>query len=128
MQKCNHEDMINMVDYINHKTGQYSRCIESGGGGVDLTKSFEEQANKAYEIISSDSNYDNDFTIVSISQGGILERYIIEKCQMKGKVKRFVSIGGPLAGTHQLPHCLRGVVCHILNTFLPTIKRYLGRQ
>ena len=35
---------------------------------------------------------------------------------MPGHVKVFVSIGGPLAGTHQLPHCLRGVSCHILNS------------
>ena len=82
-----------------------------------MSTSFEDQAKKACEIISSDSNYHGDFTIVSISQGGILARYVIEKCQMKGRVKRFISIGGPLAGTHQLPHCLRGVVCHILNSF-----------
>ena len=36
---------------------------------------------------------------------------------MKGQVKRFIAIGSPLAGTHQLPHCLRGVTCHILNSF-----------
>ena len=36
---------------------------------------------------------------------------------MKGKVLKFISIGGPLAGTRQLPHCFRGVVCHILNSF-----------
>ena len=36
---------------------------------------------------------------------------------MSGHVSVFVSIGGPLAGTHQLPHCQRGVTCHILNSF-----------
>ena len=117
MQSCAHEDMINLIDYFKLKTGYYARCIESGGGAVDLSRSFEDQAKKACEIISSDSNYDHDFILVSISQGGILARYIIEKCEMKGKVKRFISIGGPLAGTHQLPHCLRGVACHILNSF-----------
>ena len=117
MQSCSHEDMVNIEKYINHKTGLYTKCIETGGGAVDISTSFEDQAKKACEIISSDSNYHGDFTIVSISQGGILARYVIEKCQMRGRVKRFISIGGPLAGTHQLPHCLRGVVCHILNSF-----------
>ena len=35
---------------------------------------------------------------------------------MPGHVKVFVSIGGPLSGTHQIPHCQRGVTCHILNS------------
>ena len=117
MQKCSSENMINLEKYISHKSGNYARCIESGGGFVDLTRSFEDQAKEACKIISSDSHFQGNFALVSISQGGILARYIIEKCQMNGVVKRFISIGGPLAGTHQLPHCLRGVVCHILNSF-----------
>ena len=117
MQSCSHEDMVNLVNFIRHKTSHYSKCIESGGGSVDLSRSFEDQAKEACKIISSDSNFQNDFAIVSISQGGVLARYVIEKCQMKGTVKKFISIGGPLAGTHQLPHCLRGVVCHLLNSF-----------
>ncbi len=117
MQSCSHEDMVNLVNFIHHKTSHYSKCIESGGGSVDLSRSFEDQAKEACKIISSDSNFQNDFAIVSISQGGVLARYVIEKCQMKGTVKKFISIGGPLAGTHQLPHCLRGVVCHLLNSF-----------
>ena len=117
MQSCRNEKLRILKDYIGYKTTHYSRCIESGGGITDLTSSFLDQAKKACEIISSDYHYDNDFAIVSISQGGIIARYVIEKCKMNGRVKRFISIGGPLAGTHQIPHCLRGVTCHILNSF-----------
>lgn len=117
MSACEDEDMRYLADFIGHKTSEYSKCIETGGGAVDITKSFEDQAKTACEKISNDQNFDNNFAIVAISQGGILARYVIEKCNMKGKVKRFISIGGPLAGTHQLPHCLRGVTCHILNSF-----------
>ena len=117
MQSCDHEDLENMALFISSKTGEFAKCIESGGGGVDLSRSFEDQAKEACKIISSTPEYQNDFALVSISQGGVLARYVIEKCQMRGTVKRFVSIGGPLAGTHQLPHCLRGVACHILNSF-----------
>ena len=117
MQICTSRDLTILVDFIHEKAGVYTKCIESGGGGLDLSTSFEDQAKKACEIISSDSNYQGDFAIVSISQGGVLARYVIEKCQMKGNVKKFIPIGGPLAGTHQLPHCFRGVVCHILNSF-----------
>ena len=117
LQSCSEDALKYLEEFIHVKTTYYSRCIESGGGMVDFTSSFIDQAKRACDIISSDSHFDNDFAIVSISQGGIIARYIIEKCQMKGRVKRFVSIGGPLAGTHQLPHCLRGVTCHIMNSF-----------
>ena len=84
----------------------------------EIKIAFRDQAKKACQIISQDPNYSGDFAIVSISQGGVLSRYVIEKCEMPGHVKVFVSIGGPLAGTHQIPHCLRGVTCHILNSFV----------
>jgi palmitoyl-protein thioesterase len=116
-QSCDSGSFKNLVEFIHDRSGQYTKCIESGGGNIDISRSFEDQAKEACKIISSDSNYDSGFAIVSISQGGVLARYIIEKCQMKGKVLKFISIGGPLAGTHQLPRCFRGVVCHILNSF-----------
>ena len=115
-QTCGSYNLQTLVDYIKNRTTHYTRCIETGGGKKDISLSFYEQAKKACEIISQDSNYNNDFAIVSISQGGVLARYVIEKCQMAGHVKVFASIGGPLAGTHQLPHCQRGVTCHTLNS------------
>ena len=117
-QTCNSYNLQTLVDYLKSRTTQYARCIETGGGSKDISLSFYEQAKKACEIISQDSNYNSDFAIVSISQGGVLARYVIEKCQMTGHVKVFASIGGPLSGTHQLPHCQRGVTCHTLNSLV----------
>jgi len=116
-QSCTIRTVKPLVDFIHEQSGQYTKCIETGGGNKDISRSFEDQAKEACKQISSDSNYNGDFAIVSISQGGVIARYIIEKCQMKGKVIKFISIGGPLAGTHKLPHCLGGVVCRILNSF-----------
>ena len=115
-QSCSKYELTALTEYIGHRTGEHSRCIETGGGSTDISRSFRDQAKEACKIISEDENYRGEFAIVSISQGGVLARYVIEKCEMLGHVKVFVSIGGPLAGTHQLPHCLRGVTCHILNS------------
>ena len=115
-QSCKDYDLESLEQYIGYKTVDYSRCIETGGGSIDISRSFKDQAKKACELISKDEHYNGDFAIVSISQGGILARYVIEKCNTSGKVTKFISIGGPLAGTHQLPHCFRGVICHILNS------------
>ena len=116
-QSCSDDTLKSLEGYIKSKTNQHSRCIETGGGNLDISRSFNDQAKKACEIISQDTNYNTDFAIVSISQGSVLARYVIEKCEMTGRVKVFVSIGGPVGGTHQLPHCQRGVTCHILNSF-----------
>ena len=116
-QSCSEHELKSLESYLQYKTNRYAKCIETGGDNLDISRSFKDQAKKACEIISKDGNYNGDFAIVSISQGGVLSRYVIEKCQMQGRVKVFVSIGGPLAGTHQLPHCLRGVTCHLLNSF-----------
>ena len=116
-QSCKEYELTSLTEYIGHRTSHYSRCIETGGGSTDISRSFRDQAKEACRIISEDEHYIGEFAIVSISQGGVLARYVIEKCDMQDRhVKVFVSIGGPLAGTHQLPHCLRGVTCHILNS------------
>ena len=115
-QSCSNHELQSLEGYLNSKAG-YAKCIETGGGGLDISRSFRDQAKEACRIISQDSHFNRNFAIVSISQGGVLSRYVIEKCNMQGNVDVFLSIGGPLAGTHQLPHCLRGVTCHILNSF-----------
>ena len=37
---------------------------------------------------------------------------------MKGKVKKLVSFGGPMMGTSQVPFCLEGVTCYIVNSLV----------
>jgi palmitoyl-protein thioesterase len=120
-QMCSKYDLISLEQYIGNRTGEYSKCMETGGGSIDISRSFYDQAKKACELISQDDHYKNkNFAIVSISQGSVLARYVIEKCKMPDnrRVSVFVSIGGPVAGTHQLPHCQRGVTCHILNSLV----------
>ena len=40
---------------------------------------------------------------MGISQGTLIGRYIIEKCDMKGKVKRYMSFDGPQMGIASIP-------------------------
>lgn len=117
-QKCSNQDFKDLVSYFQEHTKNYVKCIETGGGTKDINTPFREQAKKACELINSDENYQNDFTLFSISQGGLIARYIIEKCEMKGTVKTFVAMGGPLAGTHHFPFCHKGVICHIMNSVI----------
>ena len=121
LDSCENPYFSSLSKLIKYQTGYYSTCIESGGGADDLTTSFQYQAEKACEQIKNNSNFQSDFSILSVSQGGLLARYIIEKCEMKGTVKKFVSFGGPMMGTSKVPFCLGGVVCYLINSIVDFI-------
>ena len=110
-----------MIKVLKYKGLNYAVCLKSGEGSESLFLSFEEQCQKACEEIKSNSKFDQDFSILSISQGGLIARYIIQKCDMKGKVKKLVSFGGPMMGTSQVPYCLEGVTCYIFNSLVDFI-------
>lgn len=61
------------------------------------------------------TEYDDEFNVIGLSQGGLLARYIVEECDMKGKVRNMVTIGGPHMGVDKIPHCFEGVVCDMVN-------------
>ena len=48
----------------------------------------------------------SNFNIIGLSQGALIGRYIIQHCDLgKNKVHKFLSVGGPLMGTHTHPEC-----------------------
>ena len=115
---CNNSYFPSLVNLIKYNLGDYAYCLETGEGSESLSLSMEEQAKKACEIINQNEKFHGDFSILSISQGGLIGRYIIQKCEMKGTVKKFVSFGGPMMGTSKVPFCLNGVFCFIINSLV----------
>lgn len=59
---------------------------------------------------------------MGLSQGGLLARYITEECDMPGKVRNMITLGGPHMGVDALPHCFRGLACNLINF---VIKRFV---
>ena len=115
---CSNSFYPTLIKLLKYNVYDYAVCLKSGEGKESLSLSFEEQCQKACEEIKSNSKFDQDFSILSISQGGLIARYIIQKCDMKGKVKKLVSFGGPMMGTSQVPFCLEGVTCYIVNSLV----------
>ena len=115
---CSNKGIKNIEMYIGGKVGAYSKCIETGGTIYDFVTSFEYQYENACKAINADPNFQGDFSVVGLSQGALLARAIIQKCKMNGRVKRYVSIGGPQAGVAKLPHCNSGTLCNIINAVL----------
>jgi len=102
----------------------YVTCIETGGGPLDFVTSFNYQVRKGCEKIKNDPNFQGDFSVVGISQGALHARHIIEKCDMKGRVKRYVSIGGPQMGVGSIPQCTGGIFCQVVNKVAGSLVYY----
>jgi len=52
---------------------------------------------------------------MGLSQGGLLARGVIEKCEMGQYVKKLITFGGPHQGVAQFPHTGQGFFDNILN-------------
>jgi palmitoyl-protein thioesterase len=116
---CNNQGMHNIAKFISDNLdGVYSKCIESGGGIDSFDTSFKAQAERACQEIQSDPNFQGDFSIMGISQGSLIGRYILQACPIKGVVKRYISIGGPQMGVGAFPHCESGPLCWALERII----------
>ena len=65
-----------------------------------------EQIDQACEKILQDSELTtpNGFNVLGISQGGLLSRVLVQRCQ-KANIRVFTSFGGPQAGVNAIPGC-----------------------
>ncbi len=112
--------MYSFSGKIGKPLGVYAKCIETGGGPLDWITSFRHQAHKACENLKKDGNFDGDFSVIGLSQGSLIARYIIESCDMKGRVKRYISIGGPQMGVGSFPQCTGGAICKVVDKVVDT--------
>ena len=130
---CSNRGMKNLSKFFSDELGGvYVKCIESAGGISDWFTAFISQARKACEAIKNDPNFKGEFSVVGISQGSLLGRYVIQACDMKGRVKRYVSIGGPQMGVTKFPHCDSGFFCNRVNylvkqgVYLSLVQKTIG--
>ena len=98
-------------------TGARVKCIEVGIPSVSsIINNFQEIAEKSCQKIKNDKLFHGEFNVIGLSQGGLLARYIAEECDMPGKVRNVVTLGGPHMGVDKIPHCFDGIGCEIVNT------------
>lgn len=96
-------------------------CIESGPSVLSIVlKSFMAQAEGACARLQQDEEFQGkDITVIGLSQGALLARYVAQKCDFGGRVVNLVSIGGPNMGVAGVPHCpYSSSICAMLNKFL----------
>jgi palmitoyl-protein thioesterase len=104
-----------LVSDLQNDLGVHVECIEIGNGFLDtVAKPIQSQVEEACEKIKSNPNFQNKFSILGISQGTLIGRYIIEKCDMEGQVMRYMSFDGPQMGIASIPKITCGSFCEWL--------------
>lgn len=114
---CDFPGTTDFVEYLKEKLQTEVKCIEQGNGFFTswFTK-FQRQSEMACESIRNNPIFQGEFSVLGISQGSLIARYVIQKCQMKGRVKNFVSIDGPHMGIGALPRLTCGWLCKKINS------------
>ncbi|KRX10451.1 hypothetical protein PPERSA_08753 [Pseudocohnilembus persalinus] len=124
LQSCEDEQLSNLTyqlqTQLQEKTEKqvYVKCIEYGPGMLTINRSMETQAKEACELLKQDENLTGNISVLGMSQGAMIGRYIIQQCEFQGQVKRYVGIGGPQMGGASCPGCFKGVACIPLNSFV----------
>lgn len=122
---CINPGMKEFTNELGKETDSISQCFESGGSILDFITSFKSQAEKACNNLKSNANFQGkSISVVGLSQGALIARYILEECDFGGNVKRMISIGGPQMGVAAFPHCDEGIGCNILNSVTSSVVYY----
>ena len=115
VDSCKMKNTSTLVNDLQRDLGVHVECIEIGNGFMDtVAKPIMDQVEEACEKIKANPNFQGKFSILGISQGTLIGRYIIEKCDMKGEVARYMSFDGPQMGIASIPKITCGSFCEWL--------------
>lgn len=119
---CYFPGMYEFSVEIGSLTGAYAACIEIGWGTTtSIFENFETQAEEACNKVLADPNFQGEFNVLGLSQGGLIARHIVERCPTKVQPRNLVTIGGPNMGVSGSPHCNSGLFCELLNTIIDNL-------
>ena len=123
MDDCNSNLMKDIKRILQKYLKTKVYCIEIGNGYWDsILMNLEKQSQIACTNIKKIKDFEGRFNIFGVSQGTLIGRYIIEKCNMKGKVHNYVSFMGPQMGVSAIPNLKCGPICDGLNGLVSTIN------
>lgn len=115
---CSFPGMQSFTSYISSKVQAYAECIEIGDGSIDsIAMKFTTQGEQACASLQSNSKFKGSISVLGLSQGALIARYIVENCSFDGNVKRYISIGGPQMGVGVLPKCSGSILSFICQPF-----------
>jgi len=96
-------DMQPTIEYIEkYLPDTYVKNIKIGNGGFASMHNMYDQGQMIIEEISSDTELADGFNMICHSQGGLVGRYYVEKCNSP-RVHNYISWGSPQMGVCGTP-------------------------
>ena len=115
VDSCKMKNTSTLVSDLQRDLGVHVECIEIGNGFMDsVVKPIWDQVEEACKKIKANPNFQGKFSVLGISQGTLIGRYIVEKCDMKGQVATYLSFDGPQMGIASIPKITCGSFCEWL--------------
>jgi len=117
---CDPLSLGKIIDWIRKEyPGIYVLSLDVKGDFIEQTADgwllqFNKQVDDIISIIQADPKLKDGFNMIGFSQGGILIRGYVERCN-DPPVRQLISVGGPNMGVASLPQCLNGTICDIVN-------------
>lgn len=119
---CNFKNTSTLVNNLAKDLNTHVECIEIGNGFItSWFRNFTKQAEEACQNIKENPNFQGKFSVIGISQGTLIGRYVVEACNMTGQVMRYLSLDGPQMGIGSLPKITCPIICDWINRLVSKI-------
>ena len=113
---CTKSDTSYIINKLSSSLNTSVECIEIGNGFFSSWfQNFENQAEELCSKLKVHPTFQDKFSIMGISQGTLLGRYLIQKCDIKGKIINYLSFDGPQQGIGYIPKLTCGFLCDWIN-------------
>jgi palmitoyl-protein thioesterase len=103
---ASNDTMVSLVSWITSTyPGIYVRNMEIGNGQPDSSKlHMDDQVRMFCENVASDPHLANGFNLLGYSQGSLVTRGYIERCDVSGLVYNYITLGGIHEGVFSAPY------------------------
>lgn len=99
-------DMDTLVGWLTSSfPGIYVKNVEIGNGVHDsMWMNMDLQVASFCAQVEADPQLQNGFNLLGYSQGSLITRAYVERCDTKGLVHNFITLGGPHEGVFGVPN------------------------
>jgi len=107
---------------LSSKLDRHNECFElspdpeyEAAAEYSMVTPIREQGARACELINANPKFQGEFDLLGFSQGTVVSRYLIQYCNLNGKIRNFIAFGGPLNGISSPPCGNWDLICTIKN-------------